>query len=52
MYILGINCVYHESSVCLLKDGKIVAYTEEERLSRIKHGKLACIENAHFLPQK
>lgn len=37
MYILGISCFYHESAVCLLKDGKIVAASAEERFSRKKH---------------
>ena len=37
MYILGISCFYHESAVCLLKDGKVVAASAEERFSRIKH---------------
>jgi len=35
MYILGINLSHH-SSTCLLNDGKIVYYIEEERLSRKK----------------
>jgi carbamoyltransferase len=35
MYILGIN-ISHHSSVCLLKDGEIVFYQEEERVSKIK----------------
>lgn len=37
MYILGINAAFHDTSACLLKDGKIVAAIEEERLSRKKH---------------
>jgi len=37
MYILGISCYYHDSSVALLKDGKIVAAAEQERFSRKKH---------------
>ena len=37
MYVLGISCFYHDSSACLLKDGKIVAAVEEERFSRKKH---------------
>lgn len=37
MYILGIDCYYHDSAACLLKDGSIVAAVEEERLSRKKH---------------
>ncbi len=37
MYILGISCFYHESAVCLLKDGKVIAASAEERFSRKKH---------------
>lgn len=37
MYILGISCFYHESAACLLKDGKVIAASEEERFSRKKH---------------
>ena len=33
--ILGIN-PFHDGSVCLLSDGKIISYIEEERLSFIK----------------
>lgn len=36
MYILGIN-FSHDSSICLLKDGEILFYLEEERLSHEKH---------------
>lgn len=37
MYILGISCYYHDSSACLIEDGKIVAAVEEERFTRKKH---------------
>ncbi len=37
MYILGVSCFYHESAACLLKDGKVVAASAEERFSRKKH---------------
>jgi len=37
MYILGISCFYHDSAAALLRDGELVAATEEERFSRIKH---------------
>jgi carbamoyltransferase len=37
MYILGISCYYHDSAAALIKDGVLVAATEEERFSRIKH---------------
>ena len=37
MYVLGISCFYHDSSACILKDGKIMAAAEEERFTRRKH---------------
>ncbi|MBI2326936.1 hypothetical protein HYU92_01310 [Candidatus Curtissbacteria bacterium] len=37
MYILGISCFYHESAACLIKDGRVVAASAEERFSRKKH---------------
>lgn len=36
MYILGIS-ISHDSSTCLLSDGEIVFYQEDERLTKIKH---------------
>src|SRR5829696_138930 len=39
MYILGINAAFHDSSAALLKDGVPIAAAEEERFTRIKHGK-------------
>jgi carbamoyltransferase len=35
--ILGISCYYHDSSSCLIKDGEILAASQEERFTRIKH---------------
>ena len=37
MYILGISSFYHDSAVCLIKDGKVLYAVEEERFSRVKH---------------
>ncbi|MBI5045045.1 MAG: carbamoyltransferase [Candidatus Levybacteria bacterium] len=37
MYILGISCYYHDSAAALIKDGIVVACSDEERFSRIKH---------------
>lgn len=50
MNILGINSVYHESSACLIKDGKLISAVEEERFSRIKHAKESTIFNPDELP--
>ena len=35
--ILGISYMSHDSSACIIVDGKVIAMTEEERFSRIKH---------------
>ncbi len=39
MYTLGINAAYHDCSACLVHDGVVIAAAEEERFTRIKHGK-------------
>ena len=38
-YILGISCFYHDAAASLLEDGRIIAATEEERFTRVKHDK-------------
>lgn len=50
MHILGINAAFHDSSACLVRNGVVVAAAEEERFSRIKHGKRATPFQAHALP--
>lgn len=35
--ILGLSFDYHDSAACLLVDGKVVAASQEERFSRVKH---------------
>ena len=37
MIVLGINAYHGDSSACLVRDGRLVAATEEERFRRIKH---------------
>lgn len=39
MLTLGINAAFHDCSACLVEDGRVVAAAEEERFTRIKHGK-------------
>lgn len=53
MYVLGISCFYHDSSACLVHDGKVVAAAQEERFSRVKntsefpiHSIRFCLEHA------
>jgi carbamoyltransferase len=48
--ILGLSGPYHELSACLLIDGKVACMVEEERLSRVRHGKAARIDNAAEWP--
>lgn len=50
--ILGINSAYHESSACLVTDGRVAAFVEEERFSRKKHAKPALISNSGELPTR
>ncbi|MFT5257772.1 MAG: carbamoyltransferase [Arenicella sp.] len=37
IYILGISAFYHDSAACLLKDGEIIAASQEERFTREKN---------------
>ena len=39
MHVLGINCFSHDTAACLLGDGRIVAFAEEERFNRERHTK-------------
>lgn len=39
LYTLGINAAYHDSAAALIRDGVVVAAAEDERFTRIKHGK-------------
>src|SRR5688572_26878144 len=44
MKVLGLNGFgqgWHDASACLLSDGHLVAFCEEERFSRIKRGRNA-----------
>ncbi len=37
MYILGLNAYHADSSAAIFKDGIMIAATEEERFTRVKH---------------
>ena len=37
MIILGLNYYFHDSTACIVVDGKLIAAIEEERLNRDKH---------------
>jgi carbamoyltransferase len=50
MYTLGINSAFHDSSACLVRDGRVIAAAEEERFTRIKHAKRPVPFSAWELP--
>jgi carbamoyltransferase len=50
MYTLGINAAYHDSAACLVRDGIPLAAAEEERFTRIKHGKRPIPFSTYELP--
>ena len=50
MITLGINAAFHDSAAALVVDGRLVAAAEEERFSRIKHGKRPVPFSAWELP--
>jgi carbamoyltransferase len=39
MFTLGINAAFHDCSAAIVRDGVVLAAAEEERFTRIKHGK-------------
>ncbi|MBI5783718.1 MAG: carbamoyltransferase [Gammaproteobacteria bacterium] len=57
MNILGLNYFFHDSTACLLVDGRMAAVIEEERLTRNKHTGAfperaiqRCLEMYHLKP--
>lgn len=50
MITLGINAAFHDSAAALVVDGAVVAASEEERFTRIKHGKRPVPFTAWELP--
>jgi carbamoyltransferase len=50
MYTLGINAAFHDSSACLVNDGRLIAAAEEERFTQIKHGKRPIPFSTYELP--
>lgn len=50
MFTLGINAAFHDSSACLIKDGRLIAAAEEERFTHIKHGKRPIPFSTYELP--
>jgi len=50
MITLGLNAAFHDSAAALVVDGTVVAASEEERYTRIKHGKRPVPFTAWELP--
>ena len=50
MITLGINAAFHDSAAALVADGVVLAAAEEERFTRIKHGKRPLPFSAWELP--
>lgn len=50
MITLGINAAFHDSAAALVVDGAVVAASEEERFTRIKHAKRPLPFTAWELP--
>jgi len=50
LYTLGINAAFHDPAACLVRDGIVLAAAEEERFTRIKHGKRPIPFSAYELP--
>lgn len=50
MISLGLNAAFHDSAAALVVDGVVVAAAEEERFTRIKHGKRPVPFSAWELP--
>jgi len=48
MYILGLNSYHADASAAILKDGHLLAATEEERFRRVKHWAGFPSEAIHF----
>lgn len=50
MLTLGINAAFHDSAAAIVADGKLIAAAEEERFTRVKHGKRPVPFSAYELP--
>lgn len=50
LFTLGINASFHDSAAALVFDGEVIAAAEDERFTRIKHGKRPLPFTAWELP--
>ena len=51
-YIIGVSGYFHDSSVCLLEDGKLIEFVKEESLTRIKGTRGFPFRSLKFLIRK
>ena len=51
-FILGVSGYFHDSSVCLLRDGKLIEFIKEESLTRIKGTRGFPSRSLNFLIKK
>jgi carbamoyltransferase len=49
--VIGVSCFYHDSSACLVRDGKVIAAAQEERFSRRKNTDAFPIEALNYCSQ-
>jgi carbamoyltransferase len=51
-FILGISAYYHDSSVCLFKDGQLLFACEEEKFTGIKHDSSFPFKSLNYIFKK
>jgi carbamoyltransferase len=49
MYIIGISAYYHDSSVCLFRNGQLIYACEEEKFTGIKHDNSFPINSLNYI---
>lgn len=52
MYTIGISAYYHDSSVCLFRNGQLIYACEEEKFTGIKHDSSFPINSLNFIYKK
>ena len=52
MYIIGLNIFHNDSSATLIKDGKILFASTEERFNRVKHSSQFPIRTLEYIFKK
>ncbi len=48
MHILGVNAASHNSAACLVKDGELLSFVEEERFDRVKYSTAFPIQSIEY----